>query len=59
MRIPYFLSFYSSALLLLTGAIIDGGAQETSIWAIAFSGLALAAIVVGIIGVVATHRRRA
>ena len=59
MRIPYFIWFYSSLLLLLSGLAADGGTEDGFGMPAVLLALAMVALLWGVVDVVATHKRRA
>lgn len=58
MRIPYFISFYSSVILVLGGLACQDHRADTYGWASVLMGFAVVLILVGVVDVVAVHRRR-
>lgn len=58
MRIPYFISFYSSVVLLSGGLALSDPQREGYGWSAVLMALAVLAIVLGVLDVVASHRRR-
>ncbi|MGB3800140.1 MAG: hypothetical protein WA952_10025 [Lewinella sp.] len=58
MRIPYFVSFYSSMLLVLAGIAADGWSADGFGLPAALLALAMAALLWGVVDVVATHKPR-
>ena len=59
MRIPYFIWFYSSLLLLLSGLAADGGSESGYGLPAVLLALAMIALLWGVVDVVATHKRQA
>ena len=59
MRIPYFIWFYSSLLLLLSGIAVDGGSDGGYGLPSVLLALAMVALLWGVVDVVATHKRQA
>lgn len=57
MRIPYFISFYSSVILVLGGLACQDPRAETYGWASVLMAMAVVLILVGVVDVVAVHRR--
>ena len=57
MRIPYFISFYSSVILVLGGLACEDPQAESYGWASVLMGMAVLLILVGVVDVVAVHRR--
>ncbi|WP_116107785.1 hypothetical protein [Lewinella sp. IMCC34191] len=58
MRIPYFVSFYSSMLLLLAGIAADGWSTDGYGWPAVLLALAMIALCWGVLDVVMTHKKR-
>ena len=57
MRIPYFISFYSSVILVLGGLACEDPQSDTYGWASVLMGSAVVLILLGVVDVVAVHRR--
>ncbi|PPK85743.1 hypothetical protein CLV84_2647 [Neolewinella xylanilytica] len=57
MRIPYFVSFYSGMILVLAGLATQDSSVEGMGWPTLFMSLAMLAIALGVIDVIAAHKR--